>query len=230
MNFKVSLLFFMVFVVAFAACKKNNNDAPTTKLTTVLNIVNASSDTINFYLNGTRLNSNSNLYPYITSGYISVLAGTQNYQIKKAFNTATSIVQPLFNISLELDTAANYSLFIAGETQAQAFRTIDSLRTDTASGTCLVRFVNASPDANKYDLVVGSTTKFSGKGFGTASSFLSADTGSLAPVVLYQAGTTTQVAGGTVALLQGKSYTIYTTGKLSGTGNSKLGLAVMVNY
>jgi hypothetical protein len=219
----------MILLVAFIACKKTNNDAPTTKLTTVLNVVNASADTVNFYLNGTRLNSKSNLFPYITSGYMPVLAGTQNYQVKKAFNTATSTVQQLFNISLDLDTAQNYSLFIAGETQAQAFKTIDTLKSDTSSSTCLVRFVNASPDANTYDLAVGSATKLTGKSFGKGSSFLSADTGSKVPVILYQAGTTTEVANGTVSLLPQKSYTIYSTGKLNGTGSSKLNLAIMAN-
>ena len=229
MNIKVSAFLGLIFVVALVACKKNN-DAPTsTSLTTTLDIVNASSDTVNFYLNGTRLNSNSNLYPYLTSGYISVLAGTQNYQIKKAFNSTTSTVQALFNISLSLDTAQRYSLFIAGETQAQAFKTIDTLQTGTSDSTCFVRFVNASPDSNKYDLVVGNTTKFANKGFRKWSSFLSTDTGSVAPVVLYQAGTTTEVAKGTVALQAQRSYTIYSTGKLTGAGSSKLGLAVMVN-
>ncbi len=232
MNIKILLLFSVICAVVLAACKKNNNDAPTTNLITYLNIVNASPDTVNFYLNGTRLNSNSNLYPFLTSGYISVLAGKQNYQVKKAFNTTTSVVQPLFNIPLDLDTSSHYSysLFIAGETQAQAFSTVDSVLTNTASNTCLVRFVNASPDSNKYDLAVGSATKIAGKGFATSSSFLSADTGSMVPVILYQAGTTIQAATGTVILLPQKAYTIYSTGKLNGTGSSKIGLAIMANY
>lgn len=232
MNIKIPVLFSVILVVAVAACKKNNNDAPTTSLTTYLNIVNASPDTVNFYLNGTRLNSNSNLYPYLTSGYISVLAGKQNYQVKKAFNPATSKVQQLFNIPLDLDTSTHYSysLFIAGETQAQAFRTVDSVLTNTASNACLVRFVNASPDSNKYDLMVGSATKLNGMSFGKWSRFLSADTGSKVPVVLYQAGTTVQAVNGTVALLPRKAYTIYSTGKLNGTGSSKIGLAIMANY
>lgn len=230
MNTRVIILLFIICTAAFAACKKSNSDAPSTSLTTQLNIVNASPDTVNFYLNGTRKNSNSNLYPDVISGYFSVLAGTQNYQIKKAFNTTTSAVQQLFTISLTLDTAHYYSLFIAGETQALAFQTIDTLITTDTTVTCRVRFVNASPDGNKYDLAVGSAPKFTGKAFGTASSFTLADTSSNAVITLYQTGSTTPIGKGTVALLQGKIYTIYTTGKLNATGGSTLGLAIMQNY
>ena len=104
------------------------------------------------------------------------------------------------------------------------------MKADTTQGTCMVRFVNASPGTGIYDLVVGSAAKFAGQGFGTASGFRLADTSSKALVALYPAGSSTPVVRGTVTLLQGKSYTMYTTGKLNGTGNSALGLAVMINY
>lgn len=226
---------YLIFLITGAffcllACKKTTNDAPLTSYTTKLNVVNASADTINFYLNGTRLNSNSNLYPDVISGYMNVLAFNQNYQVKKSFNTATSAVQQLFSVPLNLDTAQYYSLFIAGETQSQAFQTIDTLITTDTTVTCRVRFVNASPDGNKYDLTVGTGTKFTGKAFGTATSFTLADTSSNAVITLYQSGSTTPLGKGTVALLQGKIYTIYTTGKLNAAGSSALGLAIMENY
>ncbi len=229
MNTRVIIILLAIVLTAFAACKKSS-DAPVANYSTYLNFVNASADSVNYYLNGTRLNSNSNLYPQYTSGYVSVLAFTQNYQVKKVFNTASSTVQPLFTLPLNLDTGKYYSLFIAGESASLAFKTQDDLKADTLRGTCLVRFVNASPDAAGYDLVVGSAPKFAGLAFGTAGDFRLADTSSLAPVTLYPAGSSTPIARGNLTLLQGKSYTIYTTGKLNGTGGSALSLAVMINY
>ena len=216
-------------VFSISACKKSS-DAPLPAHSTFLNFVNASADSVNYYLNGTRLNSNSNLYPQTASGYVGVLAFAQNYQVKKVFNTAGANIQQLFSLQLNLDTAHYYSLFIAGESASLAFKTVDTLKADTTQGTCMVRFVNASPGTGSYDLVVGSSAKFAVQGFGTASGFRLADTSSKAPVALYPAGSSTPVVSGTVTLLQGKSYTIYTTGKLNGTGNSALGLAVMINY
>ena len=50
-------------ITAFLSCKKNN-DAPVVSTSIdSLNVVNATANTINLYLNGTRLNNNSNLYP-----------------------------------------------------------------------------------------------------------------------------------------------------------------------
>ena len=229
MNTRLSIFLILAFLTGISACKKSS-DAPLPAYTTYLNFVNASADSVNYYLNGTRLNNNSNLYPQVASGYVGVLAFAQNYQVKRVFNTAGANVQQLFSLPLNLDTAHYYSLFIAGESASLAFKTVDTLRADTSQSTCMVRFVNASPGAGSYDLVVGSAAKFAGQGFGTASGFRLADISSAAPVTLYPAGSSTPVASGTVALLQGKSYTIYTTGKLNGTGSSALGLAVMINY
>lgn len=218
------------FFFCLLACKKTTNDAPATSYTTHLNVVNASADTINFYLNGTRLNSNSNLYPQVLSGYMNVAAFAQNYQVKKAFNAATNTVQQLFNIPLNLDTAHYYSLFIAGETQSQAFVIPDSLQTDTSQTTCLVRFVNAASDGSQYDMVVGNSSKFS-QAFGKASQFAVVDTTSKAVLQLYKSGAAAPIITSTVpvALSAGKSYTFYTTGKLNGTGYSALAVGIMEN-
>jgi len=51
--------------------------------TTGLNVTNASTDTLNYYLNGTRVNNASSIYPLGSSGYIGVAVGQQNYQFKK---------------------------------------------------------------------------------------------------------------------------------------------------
>lgn len=227
---RIIILLGVVFIIGMVACKKNN-DAPSVKLVSHLNIINASTDTVNLYLNGSRLNNNSNLYPLYSSGYLQVPAFAQNFQVKKLFNQATNTVQQLFSIPVKLDTSKYYSLFIAGETQAQAFTTVDPLHTDTTSRKCLVRFVNASSDTtSRYDMVIGSAPKITGQKFGTASNFSYADTSSVAPIALFKAGSTDTIAKFTLSLLEHKWYTVYTTGKLGGAGSAALGLVVMVNF
>jgi hypothetical protein len=230
MSIRLKLLAFIGLIVYLQACKKNNDAPVALNLADSLNVVNATTDTINFYLNGTRLNSNSNLYPAGSSGYYYVPTGQQVYQIKRIFNPTTDVVQTLINLPVQLDAHHYYSLFIAGETASQTFKTIDTLRADTAGGTCLVRFVNASPDAGNLDIAIGSASKFTSQGFGDASGFRLADTSSMAPVVLYQSGSSTPIATGVVPLLQGKSYTFFSRGKLNGTGASAINIGVTVNF
>jgi hypothetical protein len=229
MDIKFLLLIFCIGIISFSACQKNN-DAPTvTTSPDSLNVVNASNDTVNFYLNGTRLNNNSNLYPGGSSGYYPVPAGQQNYQIKKQFNPATSAVQTLFSIPLNLTPNQYYSLFVAGATSADAFTTIDTLQADTTSGTCYVRFVNASPNAGTVSFSIGGVN-YSNQGFKSASGFKLVDTSSLSPIMLYQSGSPTPVISGFYPLLQGESYTFYTKGTPGGTGNSAYSIGVTINY
>lgn len=230
MNIRVLGLLFGILMIGLSACKKNNDAPVVSTAIDSLNVVNATADTINFYLNGTRLNNNSNLYPSGSSGYYQVPAGSQAYQVKKIFNPATSVVQTLFNLTLPLDAHHYYSLFVAGETADQAFTTLDTLRQDTTINQCYVRFVNASPDAGNLDFAVGDTLKFTNKPFKSSSGFVSVGVSGFKPIVLYQSGSSTPLISTTYSLIAGESYTFYTQGKLSGTGNSALSIGVTLNF
>ncbi len=230
MNTRLLLLFFIAAIVGLSACKKNN-DTPTVTSTAFLNIVNASTDTVNFYLNGTRLNNNSNLYPAGSSGYFSVTDGQQNYQVKKLFNPVTNTVQTLFSIPLKLDSAGDYSLFITDGTLVNSFSTKDVLLAvpDTLATTnCYVRFVNASPGTTNFDLAVGDTVKFTNVPFKSVSGFQLVGVSGLKPISIYQTGSATPIISGHIALTPGYSYTFYSYGKLNGTGNSALGIGFNV--
>ncbi|MFI5161614.1 MAG: DUF4397 domain-containing protein [Sphingobacteriales bacterium] len=230
MNIRVLGLLFGVLMMGLTACKKNN-DAPVVSTSIdSLNVVNATADTINYYLNGTRLNNNSNLYPSGSSGYYQVPGGSQAFQVKKIFNPATGAAQSLFNITLPLEPHHYYSLFVAGESSDQAFTTLDTLRADTITNQCYVRFVNASPDAGSYDFAVGDTLKFTSKAFKSAGGFTSVGVSGFKPLALYQSGSSTPLISVTYPLIARLSYTFYTRGKLNGTGNSALGLSVTVNF
>jgi len=216
-------------ITAFLSCKKNN-DAPVVSTSIdSLNVVNATANTINLYLNGTRLNNNSNLYPSGSTGYYQVPGGQQAYQVKNIFNPATSVVQTLFSITLPLVPHHYYSLFVAGQTSAQAFTTLDTLQNDTVANQCYVRFVNASPTSGNFDFAVGDTLKFTNTAFKLASGFVSVGVSGLKPLVLYQSGSSTPLISATYSLIAGQSYTFYTQGNLNGTGSSALSLGVTVN-
>ena len=237
MRIRLLLLSVFAFVIGLSACKKNN-DAPTAILHSYLNVTNATADTVNFYLNGTRLNTSSNLYPSGSSGYALVTAGNQSYQVKKIFNPITNTVQTLFSIPLKLkantlDTVYHSSLFIAGETLPQAFSTVDTLNNDTTANTSYVRFVNASPDAGSLDFAISSTVKFKNQAFKSASGFklvsVNKDTTGLVPINVYQAGGATPIISGKYVLVAGRSYTFYSKGQLAGTGNSIFSVGVTIN-
>ncbi len=230
MNIRVLGMLFGFLAIGLTACKKNNDAPVISTAIDSLNVINATADTINYYLNGTRLNNNSNLYPSGSSGYYQVPAGSQAYQVKKFFNPATSAVQTLFNITLPLEAHHYYSLFVAGETADQAFTTLDTLRQDTIPNQCYVRFVNASSDAGNLDFAVGDTLKFTSKAFKTSSGFVSVGVSGKKPIKLYQSGSPTPLINTTFSLIAGQSYTFYTQGKLSGTGNSALGISVTLNF
>ena len=228
MFFRLLILFVFVSIISLQACKKNN-DVPASSFLTSLNLINASTDTVNFYLNGTRLNKNSNLYPAGASGYISVPFGAQNYQVKKIFNPANSIVQTLFSKSLTLDTAKAYSFFIAGETADDAFATTDVLsEPDTTDYKSFVRFVNASPGDGTFNLTIGDTVLFHDQAFKSAGDFTQIGSGPKS-IKLYQTGSSNPVD--TLSLPMGSRaiYTIYVKGKAGGTGTSKLGMVSMSN-
>lgn len=233
----------IVGMLGVLSCKKNN-DVPTVTLKTNLNIVNASADTVNFYLNGTRLNNNSNLYPLVSTGYLTnILAGPQNFQVKKMFNPVTSTVQTLFTIPLNLNANINYSLFIAGETSGDAFTTTDftiaqattllntTNNSDTAQNTSLIRFVNASPTAGNLDIAVGDTVKFTNVSFAKINpeGFTLINSGTKTFSV-YQTGTTTPLVTGTLLLSAGAAYTVYAKGALTGTNNSAFGIAYNLSF
>ena len=228
MRIKLPLLILCVAVAGLSSCQKNN-DAPVVSTSIdSLNVINASPQAINFYLNGTRLNNNSNLSIGGSSGYYTVPSGQQTYQFKKVFDPATSVVQTLFSLPVNLTPHHYYSLFIADDTSSHAFTTIDTLQADTVAGTCYVRFVNASPAAGSLNFSIGGVS-YSNQAFKSASGFRLVDTASLSPLLLTQSGSSTPVFSGHYPLLERAIYTFYVKGSPGGTGNSAFNIGVTLN-
>lgn len=206
-----------------ASCKKNNDkpDAVDSS-TTSLNVINATFNNINVYLNGTRINNTTTFYSGGTLGYISVKAGTQNYSVKL---DGPNNPNPLFSLPLTLSKDSIYSFYVAGNTVDQVFKTTDVLVADTGkTPMAKIRFVNASSDAGNISVHFEGTTAaldtetVKNLGFkGTSTFYL------VAPgehnMALHSAALPTTVVRDTVTLTGGKVYTYY------GYGNKSAGLA-----
>jgi hypothetical protein len=226
MKIRLSVLLAIVFIIGLSACKKND-DAPAVVTQIRLNVVNASVDTFNFYLNGGRKNTTSTIVPGTITGYYYVPSGQQSYQVKEPFNTTTNTIQTLFSITLPADTNLFRSLFITDATAVDAFVTDDIPNGTSKTDTCYIRFVNASPGSGGLDMALGNTTQFSNIPFKKAGDFVYADitlgastTSGLIPLKVFAHGSTTPLVIDSVSLNAGSSYTFYSQGKVGTSGFS----------
>ncbi len=221
MKTRLPALFFIIAITVLASCKSNDN-VFTKKVSTYLNVVNASADNINFYVNGTRQNNSSALTPGGQTFYmITIPAGAQNFQIKKDGSP-----DYLINIPLNLKDSVYHSLYIAGESLDKTLLTIDTLITDT--NKVQLRFVHTTPGAGIFDVKIGDTLKFHTP-FKTSSSFLSVGSG-LKEIKVFETGSSTPKIDTIVSMSPNKGYTIFTKGTLTGTGSSKFSLGVALNF
>jgi hypothetical protein len=222
MNIKLSLILVFAIATGISSCKKNDDiPADQDNRTANLNVINASADTLNYYINGTRINNNSSLYPLGSSGYIGVPVGEKTYQFKKAGNPNV-----LFTLPLKLDSGLVYSVFVAGQTDTEAFTAIDTLT--TVADKAVVRFVNASPDAGNLDAAVGDTVKFNTRAFKTTTVFLPVGPG-LKRIRIYQAGSSTALIDETRIMQAGRIYTLFTKGRSGGSGTAKFATGLITN-
>jgi hypothetical protein len=218
MKISISVLLFAISVIGLSACSKVSDDILVANNSTTLTVINASSDTLNFYQNGTRLNSTSNLYPFGQLSNLSVIVGDQNYQFKKAGN-ANTLVNALF--SIQANTI--YTMFTAGGSADKVFLLRDTLKNDSLAR---IRFVNASPINGTLDVTIGSAFNYKKLSFKSATPFVAMAGGKVA-LAIYQSGGTTPLAAGTLTLTSGNSYTLYTKGVLNGTGNNLFGARIL---
>ncbi|QHS57783.1 DUF4397 domain-containing protein [Mucilaginibacter sp. 14171R-50] len=220
---KVNRLIFIVFMafLGVQSCKKGD-DAPITKPTTLINFINASTDTLNFYVNGSRLNTLASSYPQGSTGYISTPLGEQNYQAKKMGSPVE-----LFDLRLPLDSGSIYSLYITDGTLENTFTTTDSLYTlpDTVT---TIRFVHTSPNLGGVDVFVGDTVNFKARTFKSASVFLEVNPG-VKRIRIYKAGTTELLSDEQRTLQSRRAYTLFTKGALSTAGSASSGTGLIIN-
>ncbi|RYU89998.1 DUF4397 domain-containing protein [Mucilaginibacter terrigena] len=220
---KLKILVFIAFtgLVGLAACKKGD-DAPIATKTTLINFINASTDTLNFYVNGTRLNTLSSSYPIASTGYIQTPLGEQNYQVKKMGSPTA-----LFDLPLPVNSANIYSFFVTDGTLENTFTTADSLYTLPDSVTT-IRFAHTSPNLGDVDVTVGDTVKFNARAFKTATIFLAVNPG-VKRIRVYKAGTSDLLSDEQRTLQPRRAYTLFTKGTLTAAGSTASGTGLIIN-
>ena len=221
MNIKCSFLFFIIAYLGLSSCKNNDNVFPKA-VSTYINVVNASPDTLNFYLKGTRQNNSSSLYSGGQSLYLTVPAGLQNYQFKKAGGANI-----LFTVPLNLKDSTDNSLYITGESASDAFYTQDMI--DTLTNFSTVRFVNAAPDAGSLNMTVGDSLSFTAQPFKSSSNFLGVGSGPK-DIKIYQTSTAILLKDTTITLEPNQAYSLFAKGLLHGKGNSVFSVGLIVNF
>lgn len=228
-------ILFIAVTTGFLSCKDKDLPPPV-GATTRLNVFNATGDTIKFFINGTRQNNFTPIFIGGATGYLSVLAGEQNYR----FSKSNEGFPTLFNTTFNLDTSNYYSIFVGGETANLAFKIkdpIDSLlaviRTDTTTATnvnAFVRYVNATPGTDKFDVTVGGgdTVNLKGYAFGSWSTFKPFISGKK-EVKVYLNGSNTLQIDTSITFTAGIGYTLFTHGQLTGKGGNAFVVTVTPN-
>lgn len=222
------IICFLAITTLFLSCK-NKDVPPATPAPTALNVINAGADTINYYVNGTRQNNLSSLYPQGATGYTSVLSGAQNYQFKKAGSAVA-----LFGVVDTLILKSYYSIFVTGETADKAFKTIDSLgaastilSADTTFTTCMLRFIDASPNAGSLNVNVGKgdTLNLKNRNFKFAGPFTKFTAGAKEVKI----SSSTASIDTTLTLQSGSIYSLFTYGIVNGTGGKTFSVKLIIN-
>ena len=217
-------MFFMIVIVGMISCK-NNDEVFTKAVSSAMNVVNASGDTLNFYLNGTRQNNSSSLYPGNQSFYLVVPAGADNFQFKKAgdFNV-------LFSVPLTLKDSVNNTLYVSGEAATKTFHTVDFLDTTNIINLpqTRIRFVNASSDAGALNAFVDSAS-YSAVPFQTTSDFTLMGDGPK-EIKIYQATSNTLLKDTTITFQPAHIYTLFSRGLINGKGAAAFNIGLVINY
>lgn len=226
MNTRYLILLFITAAIGLTSCK-NNDNVFAKKVSAFYKIINGSSDTLNYYLNGTRQNNGSSLLPGgATTYYLAVPSGSDNFQFKK-----DGALDILFSVPEKLGDSVTYSLYIYGPSASQTFKTTDILIPDTTTTDTLTqaRFVNVSPDIGDLDVYVGDTLKYQTSTFKSSSNFITFGEG-VKDVKVYLAGTKTLAKDTTFTMTNHTIYTIYSHGLKNGKGATQFNIAFTLNY
>jgi hypothetical protein len=230
MNYRLSFLLLILFLCSLAACKPSDNYIvpASTRQPPALNVINATADTLDYFINGTRQNNYSDIYVNGATNYLYALFGTGSYSFKKAGSQVT-----LFKQQYTLDTTTFYSIFVCGETSDKTFMVTpadnipQAVGIDTVANTAAVRFVNASPNAGSLNVVFTNTSvSLTSCPFKYVSSFFGLkDT--VIDVKVYQTGSTQVLKDTSISLFSGQAYTLFSKGTPNALGGKAFGLVLV---
>jgi len=159
------------------------------------------------------------------TGYFPVLSGQRNVKIN-ATGTSTTVLEE--NPILDVDV--NYTVFAANVVASIETVVLTDDLSAPASGKAHVRFVHLSPDAPTVDITTDAgATVFDNIAFKGSTAFTPLDAGTYSLEVRDESGTTTVLALGDITFTNGKIYTVFARGLVSGVGNQALGATIIEN-
>ncbi|MGI4803783.1 MAG: DUF4397 domain-containing protein [Janthinobacterium lividum] len=197
-----------------------------------LQVINtlAGSTPINFTLNSTQKNIGVITFPG-SSGYISVVPGSNYIQFITAASTTNVITRDTTQQHLNLAVNDSYSVFLTGSTSNYSILTINDTLTNPANTRAKIRFVNVATDAGALDITINGTTIYSKIAYKGVAPFVEVPAGTYEFKAMRTgvAGTTLVTLSNQV-LADGKVYTLYAAGITTSTAtNAAFTLTVMPN-
>jgi hypothetical protein len=195
------------------ACKPNNADLPTAQPVNgnvaYLNLI-PNGSAINFYVNGTRQNSNKIAYSEY-SGYISAPSGEQSILFK-----TDSLRNNLFD-PVTATLATDYTtIFVTGNSASSLIYTRDTATIDSKNYKPKFRFINASANSPAYDLAANSVL-INNTAYKGISSFTRVDTGRVV-INIKPVGASAAFLTDTLTLGSNKVYTFFIYGRYTTAG------------
>lgn len=170
------------------------------------------------------VNSNALEYPNNT-GYLELAPGMRNVKVNVS-GTQTTVIEA----NLDFSTMNHYSLFAVNEVASISALLLADDLTQPSAGNAHVRFVHLSPDAPSVDITLtDGTVVFGDKAFLEYSAFtpLMANTYDLQ--VRLQGTDTVVLDLPGITLMDGKIYTVFAKGFVSGNDDQALGAEIIVN-
>jgi hypothetical protein len=161
-----------------------------------------------------------------TTGYLkNLISGKRNIKVNVA-GTTTNVI----NADITFEGNKSYSLFaIDSVSKLSTLLTVDDLTTP-AAGKAHVRFIHLSPDAPAVDIaVVGGPVVFPNSSFKQASAFTPLAAGTYNLEVRVAGTSTVALTLPPITVADGKIYTVFAKGFLTGTGTQALGAEIIVN-
>ncbi|KHJ38690.1 hypothetical protein PBAC_10280 [Pedobacter glucosidilyticus] len=167
------IVFLSMVVLGWVSCTDPTEVIPQPTTATRIMLINASPDvgTIDFYLNGEKINASPLAFRDNTN-YVNIArSGTFTAEAKLGSRT-------LFSQTIFLQPGRSHSLFLTGavaDTSLFYVATLDNIDTP-ALNKAKLRFINLSPNAPAFNVINSdSTVLFNNAAYRTASNFIELD-------------------------------------------------------
>jgi hypothetical protein len=218
----------MVSLFSFSACSEDDESiAPVNPIEQYSKVmaVHASPDApgVDLYVDNGLAGTNLE-FPNST-GYLEVTSGTRNVKVNVT-GTETTVIEA----NLPLEANKNYTVFAIDEVANLMPLVVEDNLSAPASGKAHVRFFHLSPDAPAVDITLTDGTVVIGNtSFMEYTQFLPLDA-AMYDLQVRVAGTDTvvlELEG--LSLMDGKIYTVFAKGFVSGSDKQALGAEIILN-